>query len=365
MNAFASFVIKETRHILRDTRTVMILFGMPIVMMVLFGFAISTDIRNVRVAVVGSSLDESTLSLVQRLDASEYFTLTRQVGTPEEAERLVRSRKADMAVVFTPNFANHAYDRTAGIQIMADAAEPNTAVQQASYAQSVMQEGLQEGLPVAGEAMPVNTKMLYNPQMLSSYNFVPGILGMLLMLICAMMTAVSIVREKERGTMEVLLVSPVRPIMVIIAKAIPYLVLSMLILACILLLSIYVLKVPIAGSLFLVLLFSLIFIILSLSLGLLISVVANTQLVAILVSAMVLLMPSIMLSGMLYPVENMPLALQAIAEIIPAKWFLTAMRKLMIMGVGLDMVIPELVVLSGMTLLLLGVALKKFKERLE
>ncbi len=357
MNAFISFVIKETRHILRDKRTVMILFGMPLVMMLLFGFAISNDIQNVRVVMVNSSIDDRTQEIAQRLDASEYFTITHVVGTPTEAEHLIRSRRADMAVVFTPNYANHTYDRTAGIQIITDAAEPNTAEQQASYAQQVIQGDV--GIS------PASVKMLYNPQMKSAYNFVPGIMGMLLMLICAMMTAVSIVREKERGTMEVLLVSPVRPLMIIIAKAVPYLLLSILILICILLLSVYVLEVPVAGSIFWVFIFSTIYILMALALGLLISVVAQTQLVAILASAMILLMPSIMLSGMIYPVESMPTILQYICQIMPAKWFVSAMRKLMIMGVGFDMVVEEFIVLSGITAVLLVIALKKFNERLE
>ncbi len=357
MNAFFSFVIKEARHIIRDTRTVMILFGMPLVMMLLFGFAISNDIQNVRVVMVNSSIDDRTQEIAQRLDASEYFTITHVVGTPTEAEHLIRSRRADMAVVFTPNYANHTYDRTAGIQIITDAAEPNTAEQQASYAQQVIQGDL--------GVSPASVKMLYNPQMKSAYNFVPGIMGMLLMLICAMMTAVSIVREKERGTMEVLLVSPVRPLMIIIAKAVPYLLLSILILICILLLSVYVLEVPVAGSIFWVFIFSTIYILMALALGLLISVVAQTQLVAILASAIILLMPSIMLSGMIYPVESMPTVLQYICQIIPAKWYISAMRKLMIMGVGFDMVVEEFIILSGITAVLLVIALKKFNERLE
>ncbi len=359
MKTFLHFVLKEARHIMRDRRTVLILFGMPLVMMLLFGFAISNDIQNVRVVLVGSSTDVQTQKNVERLDASEYFTVTHIVGTPDEAEQLIRSRRADMAIVFTPNFANHAYDRTAGVQIIADAAEPNTALQQASYAQQVLQTGAEGG------AMPVNSKLLYNPQMKSAYNFVPGIMGMLLMLICAMMTAVSIVREKERGTMEVLLVSPARPLMVIIAKAVPYLLLSILILVCILLLAAFVLDVPVEGSLFWVFVMSIIYIIMALSLGLLISVVAETQLVAILASAMILLLPSIMLSGMLYPVENMPAILRYISIIIPARWYTSAMRKLMIMGVGIDMAWQELIILSFMAFLLLTIALRYFKVRLE
>ena len=210
----------------------------------------------------------------------------------------------------------------------------------------------------------VNQKMLYNPQMLSAYNFVPAIMGMLLILVCAMMTSISIVREKERGTMEVLLVSPVRPLMVIVAKAIPYLVLAFVILIVILLMAHYVLSVPLAGSLGWILLVSVIYILLALSLGLLISNVAQTQLVALLLSAMVLLMPVVMLSGMLFPVESMPKILQWISAIVPPRYYISAMRKLMIMGVGIREVMHEVVILVGMTAFLLTVALAKFKERL-
>ncbi len=358
MSTFLSFALKETRHILRDTRTVLILFGMPLVMMLLFGFAISNDIQNVRVALVASSVDAATQRIADRINASEYFAVTHVVGSPSEAERLIRSRKADMAVVFSPNFANHAHDNTAVVQVITDAAEPNTSVQQSSYLQQVAQAG------VAGASSPVDLRLLYNPQMRSAYNFVPGIMGLLLMIICAMMTAVSIVREKERGTMEVLLVSPVRSLMVIVAKAVPYFVLSMLILVCILLLSTFVLDVPVAGGVFWIFLVSLLYILMALSLGLLISVVAQTQLVAILVSAMVLLLPSILLSGMIYPVESMPAILQWVSQIIPAKWYISAMRKLMIMGLGVGMIWREIAVLAGITCLLLVVALSKFKNRL-
>ncbi len=358
MTTFLSFVLKETRHILRDTRTVLILFGMPLVMMLLFGFAISNDIQNVRVALVASSADAATQRIVERINASEYFTVTQVVGSPSDAERLIRSRKADMAVVFSQRFASHAHDNTAALQIITDAAEPNTSVQQSSYQQQVVQAG------VLGGASPVNTSLLYNPQMRSAYNFVPGIMGLLLMIICAMMTAVSIVREKERGTMEVLLVSPVRPLMVMAAKAVPYFVLSMLILVCILLLSTFVLDVPVAGSVFCIFFVSLLYILMALSLGLLISVVAQTQLVAILMSAMVLLLPSILLSGMIYPVESMPAILQWVSQIIPAKWYISAMRKLMIMGLGVGMIWREITVLAAITCLLLVVALRKFNNRL-
>lgn len=361
MKTFLSFVIKETKHILRDKRTVMILFGMPVVMMLLFGFAISTDVKNVRMVVVSSSSDNMTRKIVDRLNSSEYFTITANVPSSNEAEQMIRSQKADMAIAFAPDFANHQYDGTARIQIIADCTDPNMAIQQTNYAQQIIRDELNP----YSNAQIVVSRLLYNPQMKSSYNFVPGIMGMLLLIICAMMTSVSIVREKERGTMEILLVSPVRPIMVIIAKAVPYLVLSLLILVCILIISKFILAVPIAGSLICIFGVSLLYILLALALGLLISVVAQTQVAAMLMSGMILLMPSILMSGMIYPVESMPEILQWLAAIVPARWYISAVRKLMIMGVGVDMVSKEVMVMTVMTVAILAIALKKFKKRLE
>ena len=349
---FFSFVIKEAKHIVRDKRTMLILFGMPIAMMLIFGFAISTDVKNVRTVVVTSQADHTTRAMVDRLSASEYFTLTATAATPKEAEQLIRDQRADMAIIFGQDYAS----KQSGIQLMVDGSDPNMAQQWTNYAMGVLTD-MQGGT--------INTRMLYNPQMRSAYNFVPAIMGMLLMLICAMMTSVSIVREKERGTMEVLLVSPVRPLLVIVAKAIPYLVLAFTILISILLMSRYVLDVPIRGSLFWILVVSTIYILLALSLGLLISNVARTQLVALLMSAMVLLMPIVMLSGMLFPVESMPPVLQWISAVIPPRYYIEAMRKMMIMGVGIGDVVKEVTILSGMTLLLLTIALAKFNQRLE
>ena len=349
MKQFIAFVKKETKHILRDKCTMLILFGMPVVLMFLFGFAITTDVKNVRTVVVTSMMDHQTQRAVERLAQSEYFIITQTVNTPQEAERLIRSQKADMALVFAKN---------QGVQFIVDGSDPNMAQQWTTYAQQT----------IASAARPLDALhsiLLYNPQMRSAYNFVPAIMGMLLMLICAMMTSISIVREKEKGTMEVLLVSPVRPLMVIIAKAVPYLVLAFAILITILLMARFVLDVPLAGSLFWILAVSTLYILLALSLGLLISNVAKTQLVALLLSAMVLLMPVVMLSGMLFPVESMPQVLQWLSAIVPPRYYIQAMRKLMIMGVGIGEVAQEVAILSGMTILLLIIALKKFNSRLE
>lgn len=370
--AFRSFVVKESKHILRDKRTMLILFGMPVVMMLLFGFAISTDVRDVRTVVVTSSLDHQTQSLVQALDASEYFDILYTVGTPAEAERLMRNQKADMALVFSYDFAS----RHEGIQLMTDAADPNMAQQYAAYATQILAshvQAIQAPVPTGPNALaastraisPPLTKLLYNPQMKSAYNFVPGIMGMLLMLVCAMMTSISIVREKERGTMEVLLVSPVRPLMIIIAKAVPYLLLALGILVTILLMARYVLAVPLAGSLFWMMVVSLIYILLALALGLFISTLARTQLAALLMSAMMLLLPCLMLSGMMFPIESMPRILQWVTVVMPPRYYISAMRKLMIMGVGVHAVLTELLVLSGMTAAFVALALFKFNKRLD
>ncbi len=347
MKQFISFVIKEAKHILRDKRTMLILFGMPIVLMLLFGFAITNDVKNVRTVLVTSQMDQRTQQAVERLAASEYFTITATVPTPKDAELMIRSQKADLAIVFSKYHA---------IQFIVDGSDPNMAQQWTAYAQQVVANP---------NASLVNQKLLYNPRMKSAYNFVPAIMGMLLLLICAMMTSVSIVREKERGTMEVLLVSPVRPLMIIVAKVVPYLLLALVILAVILLMSATVLDVPLQGSLGWILVVSLIYILLALSLGLLISNIAQTQFVALLVSAMVLLLPTVMLSGMLFPVESMPTILQWISAVIPPRYYIQAMRKLMIMGVGISEVWQEVVVLIGMTTLLLVVSLKKFNKHLE
>lgn len=359
MKEFWSFIIKETQHIMRDRRTMMILFGMPIILMLIFGFAISTDVRNVRTVVVMSQIDHQTQRMINALDESEYFNVLYKVHTPAEAEQLIRNQKADMGIVFSTDFAS----KHGGVQLITDGTDPNMAQQYNNYASQIMGTQL---MNVMQRKAPnaIALKMLYNPQMKSSYNFVPGIMGILLMLICAMMTSISIVREKERGTMEVLLVSPVRPFLIILAKAVPYLVLAFVVLLAILLMSRYVLFVPIAGSLWLILLVSTIYIFMALSLGLLISTIAKTQMAALLMSAVMLLMPCTMLSGMMFPIESMPHVLQWVAALIPPRYYISAMRKLLIMGVSFRYVLSEVVTLLGMTTLFLTVALLKFNKRL-
>ncbi len=277
----------------------------------------------------------------------------------------MRNQEADMAVIFSQNFAN----KQGGIQLITDGTDPNMGQQYSNLATRILQQHLTskqlKGKSPTLSASPVSIKLLYNPQMKSAYNFVPGTMGLLLILICTIMTSISIVREKERGTMEVLLVSPIRPILIIVAKAVPYMLVSFGILSIILLMARFVLNVPLAGSIFWIVAISAVYIIMSLALGLLISTIAETQIVALLMSAMLLLMPSMLLSGMMFPIESMPDALQWISVIMPPRYYISAMRKLMIMGVGLESILNELAMLVGMMTFFLFIALKKFKTRLE
>ncbi|MCD7935631.1 MAG: ABC transporter permease [Tannerellaceae bacterium] len=367
MKQFLAFVKKEFYHIFRDTRTMLILLGMPIVQIILFGFAITTEVKNTRIAVYDLSNDVVTQQIIQRLQANTYFTVVESVGSPERMDELMKAGKVSMVVVFDADFeSNMLHTGEAAIQLIVDATDPNQATTITNYATSIITQSIQEmttGYSASFTILP-QTRMLYNPQMEGAYNFVPGVMGLILMLICAMMTSIAIVREKEKGSMEILLASPIKPIFIIIAKAVPYFTLSMVNLVTILLLSFFVLKVPIAGSLFLIITGSLLFILVALLLGLLISNLVQTQVAAMLISGMALMMPTMLLSGMMFPIESMPAVLQWFSSIIPARWYIEMIRKLMIQGVSGIYVVKEFTVLIVMILVLLTISLKTFKTRL-
>ena len=340
----------------------MILLGMPVLQIILFGFAITTELNHSRVAVLDPSKDAVTTRITERIDENRYFSVVKELSSASDIETVFRHDEADIVVAFTPDFDANLSTGEAGIQLVVDATDPNTGNMMAGYVQGIVGQALQSGT----QSSPiVQTHLLFNPQMKSAYNFVPGVMGLILMLICAMMTSISIVREKETGTMEVLLVSPIRPIFIILAKAVPYLVLSCVNLATILLLSVYVLHVPVEGSLWTLSFLSLLLIAVALSLGLLISCVVQNQVAAMIVSGMGLMMPVMLLSGMIFPIESMPAVLQWISNIIPARWYIQAVKKVMIEGLGMAAVWHEALILSGMAGLLIGLSLKKFKERLE
>jgi ABC-2 type transport system permease protein len=345
----------------------LILLVMPVIQIILFGFAITTEVKNTKVAVFDPSKDITTERIKEKIQASQYFTIVDELTNPDDINNVFKSGNINLVIVFSENFAdNLLHTGEAAIQLVADGTEPNQASMLTGYASNILssyQQELTEQYQIPYRIVP-EIKMLYNPQSKSAYNFVPGVMGLILILICAMMTSIAIVREKETGTMEVLLSSPLKPIYIILAKAVPYFTLSIVNLITILLLSVYVLGVPIQGSMFWLILTSLIFIFLALSLGLLISTVVESQMAAMLVSGMGLMMPIMLLSGMVFPIESMPEILQWISAIVPARWYIEAVKKLMIQGVEVQYVIKEISIITLMAVTLMIISLKKFKTRL-
>lgn len=360
MNRLLYFIKKESLHILRDIRTLLVVIGIPMLLMLLFGFAISTDVNNINVAVCAPVRAESIEKVISEMDNSELFTFKGYVN-PDEIDRALRSGKVGIVVVFADDYDRIVSGRIPdekAVQIVLDGSNPNVAASGAAYL-TAMLGGM------GSEAGLVESHILYNPQMKSAYNFVPGILGLIFILVCAMMTSISIVREKELGTMEVLLVSPVKPIWIILSKMVPYFLLSCINLISTLLIAKFALGVPMTGSIFGIIFISLTYILLSLGFGLLVSTVTDKQMVALLISGMILMLPIMMLSGMLFPVENLPAVLKPFSYIVPARWYIDAMRKLMIEGLEFKGVILEFSILCLMTVGILRVALMKFNDRLE
>ena len=368
MKQLLSFIRKEFYHILRDRTTMMILLLMPIIQIIIFGFALSTEVKDTEVAVLVPTNDEASSRIIDKINASAYFDVVNRIHTSEEIQPIFRDGKAKLVVVFEDHFAEKLHQTgKAHIQLIADATDPNAATSFTFYASNIINSYQQELMGATRNPYQITPeiKMLYNPQMIGAFNFVPGVLGMIMLLICAMMTSIAIVREKEMGTMEILLVSPMKPIYTILSKITPYFVLSCINFATIMLLSVFVLKVPIAGSFISLVTVSLLYIFVSLALGLLVSTLTSSQQAAMLISGMGLMIPVMLLSGMIFPIENMPVPMQWLSDFVPAKWYISAVKTIMIKGLGITAVLKEVAILSIMSLVLVTISLKKFKIRLE
>lgn len=361
------FIRKEFYHVLRDPKTLLILFGMPIMQVLIFGFALTNEVKQAKIVVIDHARDHVSREVISKIEASDYFEIEESSQFSKAIEASFQKGQIKMAVVFPAQFGHILHhERRATMQLIMDASDPNTANTLSNYITSIVQSYTQEQneLSVMPYRIIPEIRMLYNPQLKGAPNFVPGVIALVLMLVSVMMTAVAIVREKETGTMEVLLVSPFKPAFIIIAKAIPYLILSLINISSILLLSVFVLDLPIQGSLFLLMAESTLFIISCLTLGILISIRTNSQQVAMLISLMGMLLPTLLFSGFMFPIENMPLPLQLISNIVPAKWFYIIVKSIMIKGLGLSFIWKETLILTGMTLFLFAVSLKSFKIRL-
>lgn len=371
---FMAFVAKEFRHILRDRRTLLILFGMPVMQVLLFGFVLTNEIKNAAIAVLDPSKDTESIALTNKLISSGYFHLEQYLVSAEELEPAFRKGKIKMAIIFPDNFAESLNEPSslsrpaATIQLLGDASDPNTATTLINYSNAIIADYQREKFPILYPQSPqikTETRMRYNPEQKSVFNFVPGVMTMILMLVSAMMTSVTIAKEKELGTMEVLLVSPLKPIQIILGKTAPYLALSFLNAAVVVVLGIFVFGMPMHGSLLFLAAECVLYMFVALSLGIFISTRAKDQMTAMFMSALGLLMPTMLLSGFLFPRESMPWLLQVIGTVIPATWFNTIIKGVMIKGVGPDVLWQQTLALGGMALFFLTLSMKNFKDRLE
>lgn len=368
MKSFRGFVTKEFYHIFRDMRTAVILFGMPVIQLLLFGYAIRNEVDDVKVAILDYSHDYITKEITDKLLSSGYFVLVDNLKSREEIEPEFASGKINEALVFEPNFAHQLLkEGEANIQIITDGSNPNLARIVQNYTTSVLQDYQRSLALQTGQVAVIvpELKMLFNPELKSVYLFVPGLMALILMLVSALMTSISITKEKEFGTMEVLLVSSLRPYQIIIGKVVPYLLLAFINVVTIVVLAQVVFGVPCRGSIVLLLIESLLFILTALSLGIFISSITDSQQVAMMISLAGLLLPTVLLSGFIFPVASMPVPLQVISNIIPAKWYLIIVRSIMLKGVGIEYFWKETLVLVGMTTALILVSVKKFKVRLQ
>jgi len=367
MKRFIGFIKKEFYHIFRDRRSLFILFGMPIVQILLFGFAITNEINNVDIAILDHSKDATTKEIINKIAASNYFSV-QLIKNEAAIEKAFQKGKVKAVINFEKDFSEKlTKENKATVQIITDATEPNTANTIVGYTNAIFQNYLHEinKGKIVPYAIGVESHMVYNQELKGVFMFVPGVMTIILMLVSAMMTSISITREKELGTMEILLVSPIKPFQVIIGKVVPYIFLSMINATIIILLSIFVFKMPVQGSFFLLGFESVLFILSALALGILISTISTTQQTAMMVSMMGLMLPTILLSGFIFPISSMPLPLQIISNIVPAKWFVIIIKGVMLKGVGISFIWKETLILLGMTLFFIGVSIKKYKIRLE
>ncbi len=367
MKSFFGFVKKEFLHIFRDPRTMLVLFGMPVALVLIFGYVVTNEIKDIPIAVLDHSKDEMTREITQKIISSGYFKLMAELTSSNDVEAMMLKGDIKEVIIFEPGFAvSLQKDGKADVQLLADASDPNTANLIVNYTKGILFDYLNKQNQ-AGTSYQFDTRvrMVYNQSLKGVYMFVPGTMAMILMLISAMMTSISIAREKELGTMEVLMVSPLKPFQIIIGKVIPYIVLSFINAVVIILLGFFVFGLPVRGSLVLLLAENLLFISLALSLGILISTVSESQQVAMFISLFALMLPTILLSGFIYPIENMPVILQVISYAMPPKYFIIIIKDIMIKGEGLGLVWEETLILFGMMIFFLLIAVKRFKTRLE
>lgn len=369
MKRYWGFVIKEFYHIFRDFRTLLILFGIPVAQVLIFGFVVSNDIRNIKISILDYSNDEVTRKISDKILSDGYFELHSYLSDYNQIEDAFRTGNVKEVIIFEPDFSkNMGKTGSASLRIVSDASDANTGRLIATYTQGIIMNYLQETIAERNNlpyTIQPESRMYFNQGMRGVYMFVPGTMALILTLISALMTSISITREKEMGTMEVLLVSPLKPIQIILGKVTPYILLAFINAIMILLLGYFVFKLPVNGSLVLLLLETILYITLALSLGIFISTVAKNQQMAMFISMLALMLPTTLLSGFIFPVENMPAILQWLSAIIPPRWYIVILKNIMLKGVGIVFIWKETLILIGMTILFITLSVKRFKIRLE
>lgn len=368
MNRFISLVKKEFNHIFRDRRTLLILFGIPVMQILIFGYVVRSDFKNIGIAVLDQSSDSHTQKLQNKIFSSGYFNYCGNIHDEQSIPDQFKTGRVKAVIVFQAGFGTELDNgRVAHLQIITDASDPNVANTALGYLSGIVRTYQAEiAGPGSGQLIiEPGYRMVFNENLVSAYMFVPGTMALILMLISALLTSISVTREKELGTLEVILVSPLKPAQIIIGKVAPYVFLAFLNGLVILLLGYFVFGLPVSGSLVLLLAELLLYITLSLALGILISTMANSQQNAMFISLFVLMLPTVLLSGFIFPIENMPVILQWVSAILPPRWFIVILKDIMLKGNGLAYVWQETLILIAMTLVLLLAAIRKFSIRLQ
>lgn len=365
MKSFLAFLKKEIYHIIRDVRTLIILFGMPIVLVILFGFAITTEIKNSDIAVFDKSKDQTTLQIINKINSSSYFNVNQYLVNDYDIEKYLRAGKGKAVLIFENNFEISINKKEKySVMIITDAIDPNSANTIRTYLSSILNDYQIKNNLSKNSFINIETKMLYNPKLEGAFYFVPGVITVILMLVSAMMTSITIAREKEFGTMELLLVSPLNPFIIVLGKSIPYILLALINAISVLIIGYTIFGMPLTGNLLLLLSQCLLFVLTSLSIGILISTIVSSQQLALMISLVGLMMPTMLLSGFIYPIESMPEILQYLSNIVPARWFIVIIKNIMIKGVGFEAIWKESLILLVMLILFLALSIKKFKIRL-
>jgi ABC-2 type transport system permease protein len=377
MRSLLGLLRKEVQHIRRDPRTLAVIVALPIVQVVLFGYAIRTDVDHVRLAIVDPRPDEETLALRSRFTGAGVFDIKAVVPRTDDLDRLFQSDTVQQAIVFEPGFASHLRSGVpAQLLIVTDGTEPNTASLLLSYAQAVVASYAVDAAPRAGgQTAPIRraaavritpqVRTRFNPTRESVNLFVPGLMAFVLTIISSLMTAISLAREKETGTLEALLVSPLRPWSIIVGKVLPYLVIGLLTAVIIIVEARLVFHVPLHGSPLLLIGSAVLFILASLALGILVSAQTSSQRVAMMGAMLATMLPNILLSGFIFPVESMPLPLRVLSNVVVGRWFVEIARGVMLKGVGLEYVWPQALALAGLASVLLLASARSFSARLE